>query len=94
MSEKNEDGGPAFPVEVQADGDGFLVGRQTSNCSGFATGISVRDYFAAKAMAGAVASTPFDDEEGNTFSCSDSWYADLAYHSYRIADAMLKARAK
>jgi hypothetical protein len=79
MSERIDNGGPAFPVEVQPD-------------SAYATGLSVRDYFAAKAMAGAVASTAFDDYEGNAFSCSDSWYAELAMHSYMIADAMMKAR--
>ena len=94
MSERIDNGGPAFPVEVQPDSDGYLVGRQTSNCSAYATGLSVRDYFAAKAMAGAVASTAFDDYEGNVFSCSDSWYAELAMHSYMIADAMLKARGQ
>lgn len=43
-----DDGGPAFPVEVSADSEGWLVGRQTGSQSGFATGLSIRQYAAIK----------------------------------------------
>ena len=80
------DGGPAFPVEVSAGADGFLVGRQTGNQSGFATGLSIRDYFAAKAMQGWMAT--FVDSEP-----SDKTPHGVAEFAYQIADAMLKARS-
>lgn len=47
-TERVDDGGPAFPVEVSADSEGFLVGRQTGSQSGFATGLSIRQYAAIK----------------------------------------------
>ncbi len=61
---KIDDGGPAFPVLQETD---YL-------------GISLRDYFAAKAMQGMM---------------SNSWnnnYDDWAKHAYVMADSMLKAR--
>lgn len=89
MSAKRiDDGGPAFPVEVSADSEGWLVGRQTGNQSGFATGISIRDYFAAKAMSGWMATYP-EDQSFESIDCTE-----VAVLSYRIADAMLKVRAE
>ena len=67
------DGGPAFPVTV----DGF---RDLDNHP--APGMSLRDYFAAKAMQGLIAS--FDKGD----------FTDKAKWSYRMADAMLKERDK
>ena len=63
-------GGPAFPTENA---------RQVSHDGYISEGMSLRDYFAAKAMQG---------------FCSADWsdmhhIADIAY---RMADAMLKAR--
>jgi hypothetical protein len=73
-----ENGGPAFPVTLF---DGQTLG------DGSANGMSLRDYFAAKAM-------PFVGElaphmESNTIDGSFDLIAKL---SYKIADAMLKAR--
>ena len=62
-----KDGGPAFPVPNLEDDPSF-------------NGMTLRDYFAAKAMQALIAST-----EGFT---SDQ-YAKAAYE---MADAMLKAR--
>lgn len=88
MSAKRiEDGGPAFPVEVSADAEGWLVGRQTGSQSGFATGISIRDYFAAKALQGWLSTAP--ENEGGSVEPDM-----LAEYAYEIADAMLKARAQ
>lgn len=47
-------------------------------------GMDLRDYFAAKVMQAAISNPRV--KEGNT-------NADIARHSYLVADAMLKARA-
>lgn len=68
-------GGPAFPVWE-------LNGSGKAEMTDF--GMSLRDYFAAKAMAAMVASP--DYVEG-------SWFQeDIAIQAYTMADAMLKAR--
>lgn len=83
---KNE-GGPAFPVECNWSEDAPIQGVQTGNSSGFAMGLSIRDYFAAKVMAtllnGAVMPTKEDRDVG---------FKMVAEDSYDAADAMLKAR--
>jgi hypothetical protein len=70
MSDKN--GGPAFPHE-------FKYGDGTANRD---VGMTLRDYFAAKALQGFIASTKNGDCDLNT----------VAKSSYLMADAMLKAR--
>lgn len=67
--------GPAFPVTLSAGA--------TYNGHEPFDGMSLRDYFAAKAMQG-VLSSPSDPES----------MAALAEWSYRVADAMLEARCK
>ena len=64
-----DNGGPAFPL--QSIGPEFEPGY---------AGMTLRDYFAAKAMQGMVA--------GNWNTNYDDW----AKHAYRLADAMIKAR--
>jgi len=61
-----ETGGPAFPFVCDADFD-------------YGTGMTLRDYFAAKAMQGLI-------ENGNTDA------QQMAKAAYIMADAMLKAR--
>ena len=75
-----KDGGPAFPCDniVQRDDQGYLFGVEVS-----ASGISIRDYFAAKAMV-----LQFGPS-GSTSSLSD-----IALFSYQMADAMIEARNK
>lgn len=54
------------------------------------SGMSLRDYFAAKALQGTMASPQI---KGN--SDLDSWRPeDFAHFAYRLADAMLAERAK
>jgi hypothetical protein len=66
-------GGPAFPVD-----EGALIRNLQ--------GMTLRDYFAAKAMQSLIRSAP----NGTTFGASsDSTYA---FASYAVADAMIKAR--
>ena len=68
-----KDGGPAFPI-----GDSDMFNR----------GMSLRDYFAAKAMGCAPSKTPYNMKSNET----DSEF--IARWSYVLADAMLKEREK
>jgi hypothetical protein len=47
-------------------------------------GMTLRDYFAAKAMQG------FNDRVGS--NSDQRWFDDIAKGAYRMADAMMKAR--
>ena len=73
MSDKIKDGGPAFPT-VDAN-----------RAEDYGTyGMTLRDYFAAKAMqAGLTTIAEYPDE---------NWRVGLAMDAYAMADAMLKAR--
>ena len=87
-------GGPAFPLHNH--------GAQTLGMH--LSGMTLRDYFAAKAMQGLMSMTrageyvdeeqglPMDYEEGSegTLFVHTDW---LAIEAYKIADAMLKARS-
>ena len=63
-------GGPAFPCHTIAMHEGMTL----------------RDYFAAKAMQGLITSA--------SLSRTESWYDEerVAESAYKMADAMLKAR--
>ena len=76
MAEKINDGGPVFPHEFKY-GDGTA-----QRCEG----MTLRDYFAAKAMAGLMANTSFFEDVGGTDSVRTARLA------YLTADAMLAAR--
>ena len=69
----NETGGPAFPINANESADRCIY-----------TGMTLRDYFAAKAMQGILAS----------FTSSQPDIAIAAKASYKYADAMLKARGQ
>jgi hypothetical protein len=71
MSNTNN-GGPAFPAEVWSS-DGVPEHSE---------GMTLRDYFAAKAMP-----TIYAEALGG-----EDWRDDVAREAYRMADAMLKAR--
>ena len=73
MSTKN--GGPAFPCNE------IYVGSMQAVSS---IGISMRDYFAAKAMQGLLAGTLSPDAVWSL--------QDVAETSYNMADAMLRER--
>ena len=68
-----ETGGPAFPILVEQADDGWAH-----------VGMSLRDYFAAKAMQ-AVPMT-------RTSMNNKSEAKHIAVHAYVMADAMLEAR--
>ena len=82
---KQDNGGRAFPVDsvVERDEKGHLHGFEISS-----GGMTLRDYLAAKAMQGWLASFPESDSHPVS-----SGKADLvAEVSYLMADAMLRAR--
>jgi hypothetical protein len=66
-------GGPAFPVQSV-----YIEDQETNS-----RGMTLRDYFAAKAMQGLIASN--DDGAGDRID-------DVPRYAYLIADSMLKAR--
>ena len=73
-----ETGGPAFPTEVSESGeDGYEVPY-------FETGMTLRDYFASKAMQGLY-------QAGKDYQATVQM---IAHEAYEIADAMLKERSK
>lgn len=78
MSKDN--GGPAFPFEVE-NGDGSFT---------FYLGMTLRDYFAAKAMAAMAQGITSMDQHG--IICNRP--SDIAEIAYTYADAMLVERAK
>lgn len=63
---KKDIGGPAFPRPGDFNPQ---------------TGMTLRDYFAAKAMQGKIAA-------------GATGYEDIAFYAYKYADAMLKARGE
>ena len=92
MTDMN-DGGPAFPVEVSFGGEG----KQTGPSSMMATGMNLRDYFAAKAMQALIAKIPLHDTESEYGESSDidnnhAIRCGVAESAYDYADAMLAHR--
>lgn len=75
------DGGPAFPVEVQWDDDGSIRGLQTYPRGGWEMGMSLLDYFAGQVVNGLMMT---DFGKGNP--------KHIAQLSYDIADEMLLMR--
>lgn len=66
-------GGPAFPNQIKIIDEKFAELR----------GMTLRDYFAAKAMQGLLGSGTYEGLVN---------IADVALYSYKMADAMLKVR--
>ena len=72
---------PAFPHKY--------IKHQVGGIRGSRSGMTLRDYFAAQALAGELASQGPDTGEW-----PDNHAEDLAKRCYLLADAMLKARAE
>jgi hypothetical protein len=70
MSSVQNTGGPAFPLVIPPE-------------HSYSTGMTLRDYFAAKAMQSTFDSPIETTSEGKYY---------IAMHAYKMADAMLKAR--
>lgn len=80
MSE-SKTGGPAFPLACQGP----------TTAPEIYYGMNLRDYFAAKAMQGVLAS----GEADRILKESDmDWPSAIAIDAYAMADAMLKARGQ
>lgn len=69
-----EQGEAAFPIQHSAESGAYAA----------ETGMSLRDYFAAKAMHGYCTNA----------SSSECTYSEFAADAYEMADAMLKERQK
>ncbi len=81
MNNTKNTGGPAFPVEGCWDENGNFHGAQTGNARGWAEGMTLRDYFAAKAIQALITKG------------ADILHAErVSNAAYIWADAMLKAR--
>ena len=82
MSKQNN-GGPAFPYSAR------LVAPDTYEhlTNG---GMTLRDYFAAKAMQELLANTLMGD--ASIHARAPDWLADISVGAYEFADAMLRAR--
>lgn len=97
MSER-KDGGPAFPVLVESfDGGATVRGLVTGNREGWHVGLSLRDYFAAAALTGEIASLSTQEAADATrgamkASGETDHYRHVARVAYRMADAMIAAR--
>lgn len=78
--EQANDGGTAFPVSEEA---------ARGKVAGVYGGMSLRDYFAAKAMVG-VHAEYMGFAKGSPLTRDD--YHNIAADSFTLADAMLKAR--
>jgi hypothetical protein len=84
-------GGPAFPQQVIRDGNGVL---QEVGVYGFSTGMTLRDYFAAKAMQGFITLMIRDFDDGETVETYEQAQERICSASYEYADAMIRERAK
>ncbi len=77
---KRETGGPAFPASPVVGSNGDLLRPADIGCEG----MTLRDYFAAKAMAAIISAD-------HKFEAKDEL---VALWAYKQADAMLAARDK
>lgn len=78
-------GGAAFPrIEIKQIGDPCY--HQPTKV--YHSGMSLRDYFAGKALQGLLASMAHPESTGSCLEC----YPKSAEQAYQIADAMLSAR--
>jgi len=83
---KTNDGGPAFPKNLQFSGMGYCA-----NISAELTGgMSLRDWFAGQALCGIMGNSEHRDPLDNT----ESGCRVAAEHAYKVADAMIAERSK
>jgi hypothetical protein len=87
---KRDDGGPLHPCrEIIPNPEGCTAGGRVIDH----TGASLRDWFAGQALAGDWGSQS-EDQGGFANDSTDELLQDRAALVYRMADAMLKERAK
>jgi len=83
---KSKSGGPAFPLYKAISNEEVTYTGYTKH--DFTMGMTLRDYFAGKALSGGL-------EQGLEDDMNLSWWHDpskVAKRAYEIADAMLRAR--
>ena len=78
---KRDTGGPAFP---------FV---EPSNECNVATGMTLRDYFAAQVLP-AIYEEHFNGIRNKEYQLDPDWKLGLALDAYEMADAMMEARKK
>lgn len=79
-----ETGSSAFPVNAYS----YIDGRGTSKTQKPVDGMTLRDYFAAKAMSAYISTAAAPCIVGGLDGAED----ELAKGAYKMADAMLEAR--
>ena len=77
------DGGPAFPFGQVSEASGQPINGYHND------GMSLRDYFAAKALSGLLADPTVRPQKDKTV---EHFYKEAAAGAYMAADAMLAAR--
>jgi hypothetical protein len=77
MSDKPDDGGPAFPLYIP---EGVLVEKDFN-----VDGMSLRDWFAGQALMGLCSGSAFEH-------ITKTGMSGIACKAYGFADAMLEAR--
>lgn len=82
-----ETGGPAFPFVVS------IKNHDGTEATAYYGGMTLRDYFAAKAMQGLCAGFSSGDEDDWPDDRTDH-YQIVSEHAYCIAAAMIKARGE
>jgi len=75
---------PAFPQER------MLPDGSHEECEG----LSVRDYFAAKAMQSLILDDEVHEQVKEANFGEDEWHEFVVFCSYKFADAMMKRRQK
>ena len=85
---RKDSGGSAFPQVNIKDYQGMLI-------PDLQKGMTLRDYFAAKAMQGMIANKGWfggNNPFGKGWDSVEAMTADYAKEAYAFADAMIKAR--
>jgi hypothetical protein len=80
--EQQKTGGAAFPMPI-----GHAPERDVYEWNKAQFGMTLRDYFAAKAM-----QTLLGSEYTSDHGLHEGWMRSLAHEAYQVADAMLAAR--
>jgi uncharacterized protein YcbX len=85
-----DDGGPAFPVVTNQ----YHYGYSKDMPAAVSGGMTLRDYFAAKAMPLSMdrLRENFTRDMGDRWDWDDGDWESIAENAYALADAMLKAR--
>jgi hypothetical protein len=90
-----KDGGPAFPASRMEQGSSPEAGAIGGYFEVQYSGMTLRDYFAAKALVALASSEVWLKGMDKAAAQAGIEFKDsLAFSSYRMADAMLRARSQ